>query len=376
MVLMIFVNDLWSLHGIPGWLEHAKAGEDALGLADIVFPAFLFIVGLSIPIAIESRRDKGEGSRTIFLHIVFRSLALIVMGFFMVNHESFRNDIPRIYKAAWEVIMVLAFLLIWNSYRDRRGIFGLPAVYLRGAGVFLLLILAALFRGGSAEDPEWMRPHWWGILGLIGWAYLLCALVFLFGRSSLWLILLSWTFLLLLNVQEFEPLPGQQFTLRLVVSASNHFLVMSGVLATVLYRRLTGKGKDLQFSLLLIALAAACIAFGLFTRPEWGISKISATPSWTTVCAGISFVSFALLYWICDRAKFTAWASPIMPAGRSTLTCYLVPYVIYPVFGPLLAMLPLWLTGGIPGLVKSLVFSFLVVLITGQLEKRNIRLKI
>ena len=44
MVLMIFVNDFWSLKGVPLWMEHVKAGVDGIGLSDVVFPAFLFIV--------------------------------------------------------------------------------------------------------------------------------------------------------------------------------------------------------------------------------------------------------------------------------------------------------------------------------------------
>ena len=44
MLLMIFVNDLWTLTDIPGWLEHKAAHDDGMGLADVVFPAFLFIV--------------------------------------------------------------------------------------------------------------------------------------------------------------------------------------------------------------------------------------------------------------------------------------------------------------------------------------------
>ena len=47
MLLMIFVNDLWSLSNIPAWLEHTAAQEDGMGVADAVFPAFLFIVGMS-----------------------------------------------------------------------------------------------------------------------------------------------------------------------------------------------------------------------------------------------------------------------------------------------------------------------------------------
>ncbi|MCK4751199.1 MAG: hypothetical protein KAT15_29270, partial [Bacteroidales bacterium] len=49
MLLMIYVNDLWTLTDIPEWLGHKAADVDGMGLADVVFPAFLFIVGLSIP---------------------------------------------------------------------------------------------------------------------------------------------------------------------------------------------------------------------------------------------------------------------------------------------------------------------------------------
>ncbi len=37
MFVMIFVNDFWKIHDVPRWLDHAKRGEDFLGLADVVF---------------------------------------------------------------------------------------------------------------------------------------------------------------------------------------------------------------------------------------------------------------------------------------------------------------------------------------------------
>ena len=42
MTLMIFVNDFWKVHDVPQWMEHAKWGVDFMGLADFVYPAFLF----------------------------------------------------------------------------------------------------------------------------------------------------------------------------------------------------------------------------------------------------------------------------------------------------------------------------------------------
>ena len=59
MFTMIFVNDFWKVHDVPHWLEHATYGEDFMGLADIVFPCFLFAVGMSIPYALEGRYSKG-----------------------------------------------------------------------------------------------------------------------------------------------------------------------------------------------------------------------------------------------------------------------------------------------------------------------------
>lgn len=68
MVLMIFVNDLWSLKNMPGWLEHVERGVVGIGLADVVFPAFLFIVGLSTPFAVNNRRIKGDTGWQLVKH--------------------------------------------------------------------------------------------------------------------------------------------------------------------------------------------------------------------------------------------------------------------------------------------------------------------
>ena len=70
------------------------------------------------------------------------------------------------------------------------------------------------------------------------------------------------------------------------------------------------------------------------------------------------------------------WASFIAPAGTSTLTCYLVPYLIYPVLVMLQVKLPDFLTTGVVGLVKSMAFAFFIIYLTGLLGKVNIKLKV
>ena len=111
MMLMIFVNDFWSLTGVPLWLEHAKENQDFLGFSDIIFPCFLFIVGMSIPYAIRSRLAKGESRIKIMSHIFLRSLSLLVMGFFTVNIGRINENSSGISREWFEILMVVGFFL-------------------------------------------------------------------------------------------------------------------------------------------------------------------------------------------------------------------------------------------------------------------------
>lgn len=92
MVLMIFVNDLGPLKEIPEWLGHVERGVDGIGLADLVFPAFLFIVGISLPFAVNNRRKKGDTDLQLVGHALLRTFALLVMGVFLVNGETFNAE--------------------------------------------------------------------------------------------------------------------------------------------------------------------------------------------------------------------------------------------------------------------------------------------
>ena len=188
MVLMVFVNDLWRISSYPRWMGHAAVGEDFLGLSDIVFPCFLFVVGMSIPYALEGRYAKGKGTRSTLKHILTRSLALIVMGVFLVNTESGMSPDALMPNTVYKLFLLVAFFLIWN-YKSYK--------VLQVAGVALLLFLALIFK-----DPAggYLSARWWGILGLIGWSYLFCALTYLFTRARLKYIVGVWVVLLLVNI--------------------------------------------------------------------------------------------------------------------------------------------------------------------------------
>lgn len=116
MFIMIFVNDFWKVHDVPHWLEHAVYGEDFMGLADIVFPCFLFAVGMSIPYAIERRYAKGFSAESTLGHILSRTFALLVMGAFITNSEfRLSPEAPYPIGVYW-FLMAIGFIGVWNQY--------------------------------------------------------------------------------------------------------------------------------------------------------------------------------------------------------------------------------------------------------------------
>jgi predicted acyltransferase len=377
MYFMVFVNDLWTDKNVPEWLEHAPANADAMGFADIIFPAFLFIVGLSIPYSQQSRLDRGQSSALIFRHIILRSLALIVMGFFQMNMENYSNQafLPR---SIWVILVTLSFFLIWLDYpKEKRKLI----MWLQSLGIAILVLMAAVYKGNSPEGIIWMQPHWWGILGLIGWAYFSCATISLFTGDRLILLIAFFIFFVFYNSYVMLDASAFAASIRNLVgslglgNASNASVTMIGVISGVIYRKFSG--KKVKVEIILILIAVFLFVFGFATRPLWGISKIRATPSWTTICAAISILVFVILIFLVDKKGKGNWFRVIKPAGTSTLTCYLLPYLHGAIFLSLIGIhLPLFIRTGWVGVIKSLIFALLIVLIAGWLEKRRLRLKI
>lgn len=88
MLLMIFVNDLSSVRGLPRWTYHAHTNEDFMTYVDMVFPAFLFILGMALPLAIERRLRKDPSLAHLIGHIVLRTVALLVFGLILANTDQ------------------------------------------------------------------------------------------------------------------------------------------------------------------------------------------------------------------------------------------------------------------------------------------------
>jgi heparan-alpha-glucosaminide N-acetyltransferase len=378
MILMIFVNDLWSLKDIPEWLEHVKHGVDGIGLADVVFPGFLFIVGLSLPYAINNRRKKGDTDWQLVKHVLLRTIALLVMGVFLVNGETYNANATGMAEYLWNPLCCLSFILIWNSYSASSNKY--VGIIARAAGILTLLTLSIIYRGGEDGNIQHFAPQWWGILGLIGWAYLASGLITIFAKNKFYIILGGWAFFCILSmVYKAGFIPRHSivsFIPESILGGTLTGLTMGGVLTSMIFRYFVKRKENLRLTLVLLGFSALLIVLSVVTRPHWGLAKLGATPAWLFLCSAFTILAFIVIYWVADVWGKTKWFDVIKPAGTSTILCYLIPYFVYAATRIIPLHLPeALLTGGI-GLLKSVLFALLCAAITGLLIRAGVRMKL
>ena len=379
MLLMVFVNDLWTVGDVPHWLEHFEGLEDGMGLADIVFPMFLFAMVMSVAYAIESRFSKGYSGESTLGHILSRTLALLLMGVFIVNTEGGFDSTLGYGVSVYRLLMVAAFFLIWNQYGKE---FKLKKP-LQLCGLAILAFLAFTFR---TPEGGYLSAQWWGILGIIGWTYCFAALTYLLTRKRPSRVVWVWIGLCVLNLLMTRMRGGDQLMPRAsfiydmadalkLVNAPYAIMAVGGMLLSLAENRLASKAYPGRKSLLAAFAAAAVLAVAATVLHRWWIvSKLVGTLPWCMYVSAISVAVYALLR-VSESYKKTSWFRPLSASGTATLTVYMMPYVLYSVSALVGLHSPDWLCGPV-GLIKCVLFSLLCVALTSLLVKFGIKLKI
>lgn len=376
---MLFVSNL-NMSVAPAWLGNRAVDFDGMGLADWVFPGFLFIVGLAIPVALSRRFSAGQSVFDISRHIFTRSLSLIIIGVLMLNIDRVNPDLTGIGKNLWAILMYLGVFLFWNDYPDKENkFFTVTALKFTGLAIFAFLILK--FRSGQPENNGSLSTGWWGFPGIIGWGYLVGAFVYVLCRNSILKTSLFILFFLIINMLSTWELFGFLNPLKpifgIIINGNIPFIILSGMAGGLIIKKITSTG--LKKTIMLFAgLGIIYLIAGFILRKWFIISKTQATPSWALICCGISFIVFILLYLITDVKNRIKWASFLQPAGENSLTTYLAPELLY----------YLILTSGIPllffkqsnepiiAITGALVWAILMVGLISVLARLKIKLKI
>jgi predicted acyltransferase len=293
---MILVNNAgdWGHTFAP--LEHAK--WHGWTLTDLVFPFFLFIVGVAIPFAL-GRRALGAGEEPASAREV-------------TDRRALHRKIWR--RAA--LLFALGLALIWFPYYtvswERCRIFG---VLQRIAIVYLSAALAYLHLGARARALL-------AALLLAGyWAVMMLVPVPGFSRGDLsaegnvaahldHLILGS-------HIWRYAPGPGDPegilSTVPAIVSALIGLFVGDWLRSAHPARR--------KISALILCGLGASVA-GLFLDRWFPINKNLWSPPYVLLTAGLAMISLATLFAIVDIAKWQRWALPFTVFGTNSILAY------------------------------------------------------
>jgi len=378
LFLMLFVNDLYTA-GAPEWMAHTKGDYDGMGLADWVFPGFLFMVGISVPYAVLARRKKGDSDIRIFQHIIVRTISLLLIGVLILNGSNINPELTGMSSLLWSALLYLSIFLIWNLYpieSPYKNVF----LGLRLLGLLGLLYLVYIFRAGSVENPQWLEIGWWGILGLIGWGYFAAATVYLITRDRILWVCLFWLLFVVLNILSSNGIlpyiPYLSSIFSVILSGNIPSIVISGLLTGMLIRQFSTKPKALLSYMAIIGIV--WLLFGFILRHWFIISKIQGTPSWALICNGISILLLVIVYYFIDIKQYKKGLYVFEQAGANSLTTYLAPDLIYfacwgfaiPLFFYKQADLMLL------NIIGSLVWAFLMLWFAVLLKKLGIALKL
>ena len=325
MAVMILVNELGSVRGMPWWTEHAPTNVDVMTYVDMVFPFFLFILGVSMPIAVAQRLKRNASMPLLWLHVFVRAVGLIVLGFILANAEFVNRPLTHMNGGTWAVAGILCAGLYLNvypkSFRFARA--------LRLIGLAGIVLLYALFRRLTPHgEVAWIDQSYPEILGLIGFTYFATSILYIPTRRwhfmpIVWLVLLT-AFCSLSTARVFDFPRHTSAYIWPFYNGAETMLIMAGIVTSTIFLNVPISRTLRRTMGMAIAFAAVMLVAGFVLKPL-GISKNRGTPTWSLWSAAAAVLVFALLYWICDVKKRTAWARFVHAAGSNTLLTYLLP---------------------------------------------------
>jgi len=392
ILAMVFVNYIAGMNAIPFFLRHAAADQDVFTLTDVVFPGFLFIMGMSIPLALTKRRARVEKTPALVGHVLVRTLALLFLGVLLVNEDRFSAAAAGIGKDLWYFLATLAVFALWTVV-PKEATLGKKRflTVLKISAAVLLIALLVMFRGrGGDGGTTWLQTSWWGILGMIGWCYLAGALLFLASRGDRTVLAGAVGLMTALYIGSRHGIldflgPVNGFIDVGSLFGSHAAVVTAGMLAGTLFLPGTEEAKPRVRIRSLAILGSALLLAGYILRPLHGFSKIRGTESYALATAGICGLLFLLFYAVLDVFKGKKAANFLIPAGKNPLLAYLLPGLVgnaAALLGGLFSfdagriLWPFYGAGGLAGMLNAAVMTGVILLLTAVLTRAGLTLKL
>jgi len=278
---------------------------DGFHFIDLIFPLFLFMIGVAIPYSFAKRLTRGDSRLRIFGHVLVRVAILIVLGM-TINGNLLTLD-PAKFQITYSVLQMLAlgYLLASILFLNLR--LGWQIV----ATIAMLVIYWALpaFVPGPGQVIGQFKPHcnfgdWlndW-ILGDLQGPWRFGWILGILGHAST----------AMLGVFAGQLLRSSASNARKV----EVLILLGGVCLALGYAWSGWMAKDFP----------GVVAFGKQWQ-EWPIWYPIVKNRWTSTFAlyagGISYLLLSFFYLVIDVWGFRRWAVPFMAIGANSIFAYM-----------------------------------------------------
>lgn len=278
---------------------------------DLIQPAFMFMVGVSLPYSLARRRERGESFASMLRHSSSRALLLIFLG--IVLRSQSRGQTYFTFEDVLTQIglgYVFLFLLAWTKPKVQ----WLAAAAIL-AGYWAAFALSPLPPGGFDTTTVGV-PHDWPH-HLNGFAAHWDKNTNLAARADQWFLNLF------PREKPFVYNSGGYLTLNFIPSLAT---MIFGLLAGGLLRSDRPESAKLRA---LVACGVSGLALGaaLHLLGICPIVKRIWTPSWAIFSAGWVSLILAAYYYVIDVKGHRRWAFPFLVVGMNSIAMYVLVHV-------------------------------------------------
>jgi predicted acyltransferase len=287
VMAMILVNNPGDWGHIYTPLEHAA--WNGCTLADLVFPFFLFIMGISIVFAMETRKADPANHQQLMFKALRRAVIICCLGWFMsifLNWDFATLRIPGVLPRIGVVYLLCSFIYIKSYYRVQTLLIAVILV-----GYYILLTQIAVPDTGHASlEPETNLGAWLDRTIL--------------GTAHLWKESKTW-----------DP-EGLLSTLPAIAT---------GLLGVLTGTWLKQKDQSEQTKVYVMLTSGAILTgLGFLCNVWFPINKALWTSSYVLFTGGLALLCFALCYWVIDVQGYRRFTKPFIVYGVNAITVFVV----------------------------------------------------
>jgi predicted acyltransferase len=301
---MILVNDPGSWSHVYAPLEHAE--WNGWTPTDLIFPFFLFIVGVSMTLSFASRATRGVTCGLLAIHVVRRSMLIFAIGLFLNGLPFFDFHAIRIMGVLQRIALCylaagLLYLVTCRRSTDADGRVRMGANIAAIAGVALILLVGYWALMTFVPVPGYRA----GQLGKdenLG-AYIDRAVM----GGHLWSESKTW-----------DP-EGLLSTLPAIATA------LIGILAGEWLR---SERRGARKMLGLVIAGAVLMLAGQLLHPDFPINKNLWTSTFVLFTGGFAMLLLALCYWLVDLRGWRKWAAPFLVFGMNAILAYALAAIV------------------------------------------------